>query len=60
MTWICDRIRDGGVPAALVIGTVILDDGTEVKGFVAESRALNGAEDITALDGWRAQTNTTM
>jgi allophanate hydrolase len=42
------------VPAPLAIGTVTLDDGTEVKGFVAEPRALNGAEDITALGGWRA------
>jgi allophanate hydrolase len=42
------------VPAPLAIGTVTLDDGTEVKGFVAEPRALDGAEDITALGGWRA------
>jgi len=42
------------VPAPLAIGTVTLEDGTEVKGFVAEPRALVGAEDITALGGWRA------
>jgi allophanate hydrolase len=42
------------VPAPLAIGTVSLDDGSEVKGFVAEPRALTGAEDITALGGWRA------
>ena len=42
------------VPAPLAIGTVSLDDGSEVKGFVAEPRALDGAEDITALGGWRA------
>ncbi|HWF76223.1 MAG TPA: allophanate hydrolase [Caulobacteraceae bacterium] len=42
------------VPAPLAIGTVTLEDGTEVKGFVAEPRALEGAEDITALGGWRA------
>jgi allophanate hydrolase len=42
------------VPAPLAIGTVTLDDGSEVKGFVAEPRALNGAEDISALGGWRA------
>ncbi len=46
------------VPAPLAIGTVTLGDGTEVKGFVAEPRALNGAEDITALGGWRAYINT--
>lgn len=42
------------VPPPLAIGTVVLDDGSEVKGFVAEPRALEGAEDITALGGWRA------
>jgi allophanate hydrolase len=42
------------VPAPLAIGTVTLDDGSEVKGFVAEPRAITGAEDITALGGWRA------
>jgi allophanate hydrolase len=42
------------VPAPLAIGTVILSDGTSVKGFVAEPRALTGAEDITDLGGWRA------
>jgi allophanate hydrolase len=42
------------VPAPLAIGTVTLDDGESVKGFVAEPRALDGAEDITALGGWRA------
>ena len=42
------------VPPPLAIGTVALDDGTEVKGFVAEPRALDGAEDITTLGGWRA------
>ncbi|MFW5633495.1 MAG: allophanate hydrolase [Erythrobacter sp.] len=42
------------VPAPLAIGTVTLSDGTSVKGFVAEPRATKGAEDITALGGWRA------
>jgi allophanate hydrolase len=42
------------VPAPLAIGTVTLGDGTSVKGFVAEPRALNDAEDITHLGGWRA------
>ena len=42
------------VPAPLAIGTVTLADGTSVKGFVAEPRALTGAEDITYLGGWRA------
>ncbi|WP_028056150.1 allophanate hydrolase [Sphingobium bisphenolivorans] len=42
------------VPAPLAIGTVTLSDGSSVKGFVAEPRALTGAEDITDLGGWRA------
>ena len=42
------------VPPPLAIGTVTLADGSSVKGFVAEPRALTGAEDITSLGGWRA------
>ena len=42
------------VPAPLAIGNVTLADGTTVKGFVSEPRALTRAEDITHLGGWRA------
>jgi allophanate hydrolase len=42
------------VPAPLAIGSVTLVSGETVKGFVAEPRALAGAEEITALGGWRA------
>ncbi|MET0182334.1 MAG: allophanate hydrolase [Caulobacterales bacterium] len=42
------------VPPPLAIGTVTLDSGENVKGFVAEPRAFEGAEDITHLGGWRA------
>ncbi|WP_086619612.1 allophanate hydrolase [Erythrobacter tepidarius] len=42
------------VPPPLAIGTVTLADGTSVKGFVAEPRAIVGARDITHLGGWRA------
>ena len=42
------------VPPPLAIGTVALADGSSVKGFVAEPRALAGAQDITPLGGWRA------
>lgn len=42
------------VPPPLAIGTVTLADGSSVKGFVAEPRALAGAQDITQLGGWRA------
>jgi allophanate hydrolase len=42
------------VPPPLAIGTVTLQDGTNVRGFLCESRALNGALDITGHGGWRA------
>ncbi|MDR3509827.1 MAG: allophanate hydrolase [Caulobacteraceae bacterium] len=42
------------VPAPLAIGSVTLEDGSTVKGFVAEPRATAGAKDITELGGWRA------
>ncbi len=45
------------VPAPLAIGTVTLADGSSVKGFVAEPRAVIGADDITNLGGWRAYIN---
>jgi allophanate hydrolase len=38
----------------LAIGTVALEDGTSVCGFVAEPRAITGALDITGYGGWRA------
>ena len=42
------------VPAPLAIGTAELEDGTTVKGFVCEPRAIAGATDITHFGGWRA------
>ncbi|CAN5283708.1 allophanate hydrolase [soil metagenome] len=42
-----------GIPAPLGIGTIALDDGRTVQGFLCESIALAGAEDITAHGGWR-------
>jgi allophanate hydrolase len=41
------------VPAPLAIGTVTLSDGSTVKGFVSEPRAMAGAEEITRFGGWR-------
>ena len=41
------------VPAPLAIGSVTLADGSTVKGFVAEPRAIEGATDITEFGGWR-------
>ena len=43
-----------GVPAPLGLGTVTLADGRQVKGFICEPSALNGALDITEFGGWRA------
>ena len=42
------------IPAPLGIGTLVLDDGRSVQGFVCEAEAVRGALDITALGGWRA------
>jgi allophanate hydrolase len=44
------------IPAPLGIGKLRLDDGSEVSGFLAETHAVAGAEEITALGGWRAYT----
>jgi allophanate hydrolase len=41
------------VPAPMVIGTLELDDGTLVSGFLCETLAIEGAADITAHGGWR-------
>ena len=40
------------VPAPMVIGNAELIDGTWVKSFLCEPRALTGAADITAHGGW--------
>lgn len=42
------------IPPPLAIGTVELDDGRTLPGFVCEPRALTGAIDITSHGGWRA------
>ncbi|GAB2179922.1 allophanate hydrolase [Denitratisoma sp. agr-D3] len=43
-----------GIPAPLGIGTVKLEGGGSVLGFVCEAIAAEGAEDITHLGAWRA------
>ncbi len=43
-----------GVPAPLGIGTVTLDDGSEVNGFVCEPYATKNAPDITEFRSWRS------
>jgi len=56
--WEMPADRFGGfvdiVPAPLGIGTVTLEDGREVRGFLCEAYAAQGARDITGLGGWRA------
>ncbi|HZR90485.1 MAG TPA: allophanate hydrolase [Bradyrhizobium sp.] len=42
------------VPPPLSIGTIRLADGRNVKGFIVEPAALDGARDISAFGGWRA------
>ncbi|MDH7799770.1 MULTISPECIES: allophanate hydrolase [unclassified Beijerinckia] len=42
------------VPAPLGIGTTLLADGTQPKGFIVESQATAGARDISHHGGWRA------
>ncbi|MES2913429.1 MAG: allophanate hydrolase, partial [Pseudomonadota bacterium] len=42
------------IPSPLGIGTLVLEDGSSVQGFVCEPEALKGAEDITQHGGWRA------
>ena len=41
------------VQPPLGIGSLKLDDGKLVKGFICEGYAIEGAEEITAMGGWR-------
>ncbi|MBR0558320.1 allophanate hydrolase [Ciceribacter sp. L1K23] len=42
------------IPAPLGIGKVTLDDGSQVSGFLCEPYAIQGAQEVTELGGWRA------
>jgi allophanate hydrolase len=42
-----------GIPAPLCLGTVRLEDGSMVKGFLCEAAGVIGAEEITESGGWR-------
>lgn len=42
------------IPPPLSIGSVLLNDGQTVKGFLGESYVITGLPDITAWGGWRA------
>jgi len=41
------------VPAPLTIGTVQLENGQQVKGFLCEEAGVSGATDITGFGGWK-------
>jgi allophanate hydrolase len=41
------------IPSPLGIGTLTLEDGEQVQGFLCEQHATQGRPDITALGGWR-------
>ena len=43
-----------GIPSPLGIGQVELESGEWVQGFVCEGWAVQGAEEISQLGGWRA------
>jgi allophanate hydrolase len=42
------------IPPPLSIGTVRLDDGRGIKGFLVEAVDVAGARDISSFGGWRA------
>jgi len=41
------------VPSPLAIGTILLDSGESVNGFVCEPAAIADARDISDSGGWR-------
>jgi allophanate hydrolase len=41
------------IPSPLGIGTLRLEDGTQVQGFLCEPEALVHAQNISHLGGWR-------
>ncbi len=42
------------IPPPLSIGTVRLDDGRGIKGFLVEAVDVSSARDISSFGGWRA------
>jgi allophanate hydrolase len=46
------------IPSPLGIGKVTLEDGSSISGFLCEAHAVTGAEEVTALGGWRAYVRT--
>jgi len=56
--WRLDQAAFGSfveeIPQPLGIGTLELEDGRLVKGFICEPEAVASATDISHLGGWRA------
>lgn len=48
------------IPAPLGLGTVILEDGSTVKGFICEPRVLTEGKDISVFSGWKAYLNSSI
>jgi len=46
------------IPGPLGIGKVVLEDGSRISGFLCEAHAVAGAEEVTALGGWREYVRT--
>lgn len=42
------------IPAPLGLGTVILEDGAMIKGFICEPRVIEESKDISGYAGWKA------
>ncbi|RJG39876.1 allophanate hydrolase [Mesorhizobium sp. DCY119] len=42
-----------GIPTPLGIGKITLQDGRQVSGFLCETTALTGSEEISIFGGWR-------
>jgi allophanate hydrolase len=51
-------VMTAAIPGPLGIGSVTLDDGRSVKGFLCEAVAVGDAEDISAYGDWRAYRRT--
>ena len=51
----CDTVASfmNLIPSPLSIGSIFLEDGSVVKGFLVEPSALDNAQDITHTGGWR-------
>lgn len=55
--WVLPKSEVGdfleNIPAPLGLGTLLLSNGTVVKGFICETQGAAGAKDISELKSWR-------